>query len=283
MADDYRIDRHVFTRILVGTDGSERAEAAIAHAVRLASIAGAPLDMLFVIDTGRPHDRPVEPIADAALGRAAALTKDLRVESVARMTAGDPAERLMQETADKRVDLLCVGPDAGLTTGPPRIGRVAKRLLREAPCSVLIARSTGANFPSRIVCGVDGSRESVELAAFAAAIAAAADAELHLVHVAASIRRRGELRRTRAWLAGPQFETLRREADATGVAMRTKVVRGRPERRLVAAAKRLRSDLLIVGHRGVSGVRRAVLGSVSERSAHTASCSVLVSRPVADE
>jgi nucleotide-binding universal stress UspA family protein len=43
-------------------------------------------------------------------------------------------------------------------------------------------------------------------------------------------------------------------------------------------AKRHVSDLLMVGHRGVSGVHRVLLGSVSEYCAYNATCSVLVSR-----
>jgi nucleotide-binding universal stress UspA family protein len=51
-----------------------------------------------------------------------------------------------------------------------------------------------------------------------------------------------------------------------------------PVRALVAAAAD--ADLVIVGSRGLHGVRS--LGSVSERVAHEASCSVLVARaPVA--
>jgi universal stress protein E len=47
----------------------------------------------------------------------------------------------------------------------------------------------------------------------------------------------------------------------------------------LASVSEAPSDLLIVGHRGVRGVRRAMLGSVSERCARDAACSVLVSRP----
>jgi nucleotide-binding universal stress UspA family protein len=44
--------RGVFTGILVGTDGSSRAEGAVAQAARLASMTAASLEILFVIDTG---------------------------------------------------------------------------------------------------------------------------------------------------------------------------------------------------------------------------------------
>lgn len=70
------------------------------------------------------------------------------MEPDARIVAGDPAAKLMVEADERRADLMCVGPDAGLVASPPRIGRVASRVLREAPCSVLIARSIGTDFPN---------------------------------------------------------------------------------------------------------------------------------------
>jgi nucleotide-binding universal stress UspA family protein len=129
---------------------------------------------------------------------------------------------------------------------------------------VLVARSTGEDVPRRVVCGIDGSEGSAELATFALSLAVPAGAELKLVHVAPIVRRRSETRTVRRRLAAPEFERLRRGAEAAGVSMATKIVRGHPGRRLIKLTKRLRNDLLIVGHRGVHGVRRAVLGSVSE-------------------
>ncbi|MGH3044059.1 MAG: universal stress protein, partial [Gaiellaceae bacterium] len=53
---------------------------------------------------------------------------------------------------------------------------------------------------------------------------------------------------------------------------------GDPVGTLLSAAQN--ADLLIVGSRGLHGVR--ALGSVSERVAHKAPCSVLVVRPPTD-
>jgi nucleotide-binding universal stress UspA family protein len=139
----------------------------VAQAARLASMTAASLEILFVIDTGRPHDEDLKPVADAALAKATTLANEAGVEPDARIVAGDPAAKLMVEADERRADLMCVGPDAGLVASPPRIGRVASRVLREAPCSVLIARSIGTDFPNRIVCGIDGSEDSADLAAFA--------------------------------------------------------------------------------------------------------------------
>jgi nucleotide-binding universal stress UspA family protein len=68
-----------------------------------------------------------------------------------------------------------------------------------------------------------------------------------------------------------------KEGDAEQVRVAdplVEVVDGRPVDALVAAAAG--ADLLVVGSRGVHGLR--ALGSVSERVAHEAACSVLVVR-----
>lgn len=271
------VDRGIFTHILVGTDGSARAEDAVRQGARLASITGASLEVLFVIDTGRPHDEDLRPITEAAIAKATTAAEEAGVEPGTRIVAGDPAARLIAEAHERRTDLICVGQDAGLTTRPPHRW-VASRVLREAPCSVLVGRSIGPSFPSRIVCAIDGSEDSADLAAFAVSMAAA-EAETRLVHVIPVFRSRTRGRKVIESLASRELERATSAATARDAFQTREVVRGRPERRLVSMTKRDGSDLLVVGHRGVSGIQRLMLGSVSEYCAYNASCSVLVSRP----
>jgi nucleotide-binding universal stress UspA family protein len=54
---------------------------------------------------------------------------------------------------------------------------------------------------------------------------------------------------------------------------------GRPENALVEVARRDAADLVVVGHRGISGIQRLLLGSVGEHVTSHAPCSVLVVRP----
>jgi nucleotide-binding universal stress UspA family protein len=68
-------------------------------------------------------------------------------------------------------------------------------------------------------------------------------------------------------------------ATSRGAVPVREMAMGRPEHALVKVAGRDGTDLLVVGHRGVSGVRRMLLGSVSEYCTHHAPCSVLVARP----
>ena len=54
---------------------------------------------------------------------------------------------------------------------------------------------------------------------------------------------------------------------------------GSPAEEIVDAAKHVGADLIVMGSRGLSGVRSVLLGSVSDRVLHLAHCPVLVVRP----
>jgi universal stress protein E len=274
---------HAFGRILAATDGSERAEEAVGRAARLASVTGVPLDLVYVIDTSRPHgDAEVEPKAEGVLQRAEAIASTASVPASSWVVAGDPAEALLEEAADRAADLISVGPDAGLLRGTVHAGTVAAHVLRHAPYSVLVGRDAGSTFPASILCGADGSDSSIETARLAARIAVAAGAELRLLHVVPVFE--GD---EREWTLDddepdpPEIESAARAVRAVGVhPIRERAV-GRPEYAILEAAEGEGADLVVVGSRGLSRVARVLLGSVSEHVATHAHGSVLVGRPPA--
>jgi len=271
---DEMVGPRPFARILAGTDGSERGGEAARQAARLAAAVGAQLILAFVIDR-RPHE---EGEADRALEAAIDAASSVPVDAETRILTGDAAEALVEEAERDAVDLLCVGPDSGALGGAIRFGRVAGRVLRDAACSVLIARPAGAQFPERIACAIDGSESSVHTALAAAAVAEAADAELRLVHVVPVFKGHGEEWTLEPEEKSPELEPSVTAASSLGVTPIREMAMGRPERALVSVAERDDVDLMVVGHRGISGLQRRLLGSVSEHVAHHAPCSVLVVR-----
>lgn len=266
-----------FERILAATDGSERAEEAVRQAARLAAAFDGSVVCVYVIDSERPHDSDVEVEAERVLERAAAIATAAGTSAESRILGGDVGDALVEEA--EGFDLLALGPDAGLLGGALRIGRVAAHVLREARVSTLVARRGSEDFPARIVCGVDGSDASTETALAAATIAAATRAELHLLHVVPVFR--GD---NAEWTLDPEEESppeldpAVNAATSRGVIAVREMAMGRPEHALLAVAGRDDSDLIVVGHRGISGMRRVLLGSVSEHVAHHAGTSVLVAR-----
>jgi nucleotide-binding universal stress UspA family protein len=66
-----------------------------------------------------------------------------------------------------------------------------------------------------------------------------------------------------------------KKVEQKGVRCTTEIVEDVPGFAIAAAAKRANADLIVMGSRGLSGVKHAVLGSVAERTVRTAPCPVL--------
>lgn len=68
-------------------------------------------------------------------------------------------------------------------------------------------------------------------------------------------------------------------ATAPGAAVSSKVLEGDPAEAIVEEAERLGANEIFVGHHGHGALRRGLLGSVSQKVAHHAHCSVHIVRP----
>ena len=72
------------------------------------------------------------------------------------------------------------------------------------------------------------------------------------------------------------LETATALAEKTGVTSTTHALTGDPADALLSLCEEVDADLLVVGNRGMHGVSRFLLGSVSNRCAHHANRSVLI-------
>jgi len=124
----------MFQTIVVGTDGSERAEGAVREAAALASTVGSAVHVVRAV--GGPGGDP-----ETDLERASELAKDAGVEVETHLVRDDPSEALISAAEQHGADLILVG-NKGMT-GARRfmLGSVPNDVAHHAPCSVLIART----------------------------------------------------------------------------------------------------------------------------------------------
>lgn len=230
-----------FRRVLVGIDASPESLDAARQAATLAT---GPLTLLAayrltsaVIGAGMApapvyvDEASVRKPAEDALAR---VRQELGIpEHAAKIVRRAAWEALLDEIASENSTLVAVGSHGAGRVKGILIGSTATELVHKAPCSVLVARRPLTRFPSTIVVGVDGSKESAHAEAVAQGLTDRFGASLVRVENAAE----------------PVDDLVDAAADA---------------------------DLLVVGSRGLRGVK--ALGSVSERVAHEAACSVLVVR-----
>jgi nucleotide-binding universal stress UspA family protein len=206
--------------------------------------------------------------AQRALEEAEDLAAERGVAAAARpFRGGNVARGLLEASAD--AELLVVGARADAKAGDVALGSTASSAVHTAPLPVLLARPArdARAFPAAILAATDGSADSERAVELAGRIAMAHGSVITLIHV-----EDGQSSQPPAALA--RAAALLRED--LGVETATTEEFRRPAEQLTEAARRERASLLIVGSRGLG--RGPALGSVSERAAHEAPCSVLVVR-----
>lgn len=257
------VAQKVFSRVLVGVDGSEESREAARQA---ATLAEGELTLLAVYDiasalvggtgVGVPayYDEDVQrDSAKAALQRAQNDVKS--ANATGKVVRGVVWDALIHEAKRGEDTLIAVGSRGLGRMAGIVMGSVATELIHKAPCSVLVARKRSDAFPHKIVVGIDGSPQSLAAHAVAKQLAEKFETELVPVRAHGGKQIEGHLVDR---LVGHYREELPDE----------------PVTALVAASAD--ADLLVVGSRGLHGIK--ALGSVSERVAHEARCSVLIVR-----
>lgn len=72
------------------------------------------------------------------------------------------------------------------------------------------------------------------------------------------------------------LERTAKDIEAKGVSVSTYACAAEPADAILEVAESSKADLVVVGNRGMSGVKRLILGSVSNKVSHHAPCSVLI-------
>jgi nucleotide-binding universal stress UspA family protein len=258
-----------FRSILCVVQGGAASNAAVTQA---ALLAGPQTELSFLAVVGGEHDGQESAADDGSVRRsleqAEALAVERGVPASARIVTGaNPSRLVLDASAD--ADLLVVGGPDDPLPGDVVLGSTASAAVHAAELPVLVARPPpeGRNFPREILVATDGSADSRRGVQLACRIAGAHESRIALVHITDG--------------SSQPHPTLVEDVIAVrhevGFEAATIEEFGNPADQVAEVARRERVSLLVVGSRGLGGASR--LGSVGERLAHEARCSVLVSRP----
>jgi universal stress protein A len=146
----------------------------------------------------------------------------------------------------------------------------------------------------KILVPVDFSKHSVAAMELAKQYAEAFDAEVQLIHVFSDVIALAppygppvptnfgmKIERS----AAEHFEKWRKEHCPSDMKVTVRIRRGDPSSQIVELAQEAGVDLIIMGTRGLTGLRHVVLGSVAERTVRHAPCPVVTTKfhAVSDE
>jgi len=283
----------MFRKVIVGYDGSESAQDALALAGRLRDHAGE----LLLAGIYPVHQLAGRLPALRVAAEAHAETTEVMLAAAAEALVGEesvtqaigsasPARGLAELTERESPDLLVIGSSRHAAEGRVRLGRVAQRLLHGAPCPVAVAPRGLHETEDLHHIGVayDGSAEAeaaLELgfhlaadqhAALTLYCAVAPDHGVPPLHLGAS-EVAAAARDVHDWARG----LLRAAADRApaGVNPETLLLEGSPAQAITERADRV-LDVLLVGARSYGFAHRVLLGSESEGLLNRATFPVIV-------
>jgi nucleotide-binding universal stress UspA family protein len=273
-----------YRHLLAAVDGSEPSLHALEQAF---SLPDCRVTAAAVVPPLPGGIKPVGPEAEALLQapyeealaacRDLAAARNLSLETL--VLRGEPHEALSAAAEEQQCDLVVIGKRGqDLPPGAP-MGKVTERVIGYCPLDVLVVPERGSLSLDRLVLPVDGSRFSRKAAARALVLAKAGAALLAVAVLDAPQRFVTEV----PDVARDLLDSLEKlvaevakEAAPCGFSCESRVVVGPAAPTVVELAREWRAGLIVMGSHGRTGLKRLLMGSVTERVVAQAPCPVLV-------
>lgn len=274
--------------VVVGVEGTESSQDALVWAAEFAGARKSELEILCATGTSHSHadalrdeasEQAAKELVHEAAERAVQVSPRLAVHTT--VSASRPGEALTE--ASVRAELMVVGSHRLGARERAFSGPLAYQIVAGSRCPALVVPAGTGDGGSGVVVGTDGSPESGAGVALAAAEADRFGQELTVVHAWQTPLRFVSVdiitEHDNAWIEENRRTVL---ADSVvGLAERypnlvihQSLVNASPGRALLEAAVGAR--MLVVGSRGLNGIARMLLGSVSHAMVLHSPCPVMV-------
>ncbi len=264
-------------QFLLPVDGSDYSKVAIKHAIRMAEIYNAEISPIYVVDT-RVYKDTKEIEEQTAIGQA--LVDDVRNQCrdrgvsilEAAVLSGSPYNEIIREQKKIDASLVIIGAYGADHAGGETIGSTAERVLRGARCHILLVRDKLENdeFYRNVLIPSDGSIDAEYAATFATSIAHRYNSGLMVCSMIRTGSKKDMLEAERI------VEDAAAIGKPKGIEATTLIWEGKPAVEILKVIDTKSIDLVVIGYTGRGMVSRWILGSVSEKVARIAPCSVFV-------
>ncbi len=282
--------------ILLATDLSARGDRALDRALQLAQQLNTKLVVLHVMASKSGTTPLVTPVWRRLTSDHKALAERQLADDLAGCTVptevvvmtGEPVARIVEVADSYGCSLIVAGIAHSETLGRLLLGTTVEKLVRQAKQPVLVVKNRPRRPYQDVVIATDFSPGSRQ--ALVAALQVAPEAALTVFH-AFDVPFKGKASPddaiTRSFHAEAEKEARAFLAATPEMASRAEpslvLEPGQPETTLSEFAFHRRSDLVVTGTHGRTGILRTAIGSVAERLLESLPSDVLIVRLPAEE
>ncbi|MBU0752582.1 MAG: sulfate permease [Gammaproteobacteria bacterium] len=252
-------------RLMFATDGSEFSQAPQEIAIALAKNFGVTLDVMTSLPA--PDENEVAK-ARLMITARAALVAGVDTEEIVRH-GKQPVAEIVAAAAAADSRILVIGrrpPSGGIKER--LVGDIARQIILQAPCHVLVAGWQSRPWSKRILLATDGSIISDAAVEVAAQIAKASRIPVTVLAAIDS----GTSREAAEDDVALKLGALRVE----GIDCDSRIVEDAADKAIIGALRELAADLLIIGNNQSKGINRTLTGSTTDKLVGSVTCPVLV-------
>ncbi len=281
--------------ILICTDGSEFSRGAVREGLGLVKKTGAKVTAVSVLDFNPELQALAPDLIEKMeteirnhLDEIREKAKEESIELAAfTVLSATPYAEIVKEAEKIGADLIVMGRRGKTGLKKLLIGSVTKRVIGQAPCSVLVVPRDAKLHCRNIFCATDGSVYGDAAAAEAVMIAKRCGAQLTFISVVHaetasafdivhSQMRHDLIAENELRVAESGLKSAREFADKENVRYEGLILAGKPYDVIVSSAREKSADLIVMGSHGRTGLDKLLMGSVAERVVGSAECAVLV-------
>ena len=204
---------------------------------------------------------------------------------------GKPFLEIIQVAKENSVDLLVIGTHGRAGVDRVILGSVAERIVRKAPCPVMVIKGRKFTGFKRIIVPIDFSDCSRKALEYAIATAGAHKSRLTILHVyeesfiepyvnaANSEEEAGEIMKEIERVNETKYDEFLKTIDLRSVEYDKLLIKGIPETEIVETAAEQQADLVVMGTHGRAGLKHILIGSTAEEVVRTVHCDIIILKP----
>jgi nucleotide-binding universal stress UspA family protein len=274
-----------YHRILVAVDGSESSFHALEQSFRLVdswitvvSVASVYQGDLRLVGVPEPREVMTEPCG-TALRKAQEMADAAGALIKTVCAAGEPYERIVDLAEGESRDLIVLGAKGHSFIEKALLGSVTRRVIGYTQRDVLVVPPQAEVGWQKILLATDASPASEAAVTRALDLAQDYGGALQVVAVTKFPPQiYVEPPVTAAWRERLRacVERITAQAQSRNLAVTGSVLEGTPYKAIVDLAQREKANLIVMGAHGRTGLKRLLMGSVTERVIGHAPCPVLV-------
>jgi universal stress protein E len=281
-------------RLLGTTDFSGRSDLAVKRAASLCRQFDAELQLLHIVDDAQPADI-VEHESRQATSLlqtiAAGVENELGKKPICIVKAGDPFQEIVQIATDNDANLIVMGSHRRRILRDFFVGTTIEWVMCTGHHPVLMVNTEPKGSYRRIVVASDMSETSANALVSAKSLGLLDDANVSLVHAFEPLAKGRMIfakpeRRKIEQHAGDEASEVRRkltdflaELPLGEMQYDLRVIEGPTFPTIKEFVDNAQPDLLVIGTRGLTGVKRILLGSVADAVLRGVKCDILAVPP----